>query len=53
MNWKEVLTQIIIPLISGFIGGSIGSIVIDRRKINNKKTTYNNIGDVVNGDQNR
>ena len=63
MSLKEVL---IIPLISGFIGGSIGSVVIiknkyssigtikkDNRKVNNKNALYNNIGEVYNGDRNR
>ena len=66
MNLKNILVDIIIPLISGFIGGSIGSIVIiknkfssigtikkDNRKVNNKNTLYNNIGEVYNGDKNR
>ena len=54
MSLKEVLIDIIIPLISGFIGGSIGSVVIiknkyssigtikkDNRKVNNKNALYN------------
>lgn len=66
MSLKEVLIDIIIPLISGFIGGSIGSVVIiknkhssigtikkDNRKVNNKNALYNNIGEVYNGDRNR
>lgn len=66
MSVKEVLIDIIIPLISGFIGGSIGSVVIiknkyssigtikkDNRKVNNKNALYNNIGEVYNGDRNR
>lgn len=65
MSLKEVLIDIIIPLISGF-GGSIGSVVIiknkyssigtikkDNRKVNNKNALYNNIGEVYNGDRNR
>ena len=32
MSLKEVLIDIIIPLISGFIGGSIGSVVIIKNK---------------------
>lgn len=57
MTWQEVITQIIIPLISGFIGGSIGNVVIEKRKIrkinkmNNKKAVFNNNGDVVNGNK--
>lgn len=66
MSLKEVLIDIIIPLISGFIEGSIGSVVIiknkyssigtikkDNRKVNNKNALYNNIGEVYNGDRNR
>ena len=66
MSLKQVLIDIIIPLISGFIGGSIGSVVIiknkyiiivtikkDNRKVNNKNALYNNIGEVYNGDRNR
>ena len=66
MSLKEVLIDIIIPLISGFIGGSIGSVVIiknkyssigtikkDNRQVNNKNALYNNIGEVYNGDRNR
>ena len=66
MSLKEVLIDIIIPLISGVIGGSIGSVVIiknkyssigtikkDNRKVNNKNALYNNIGEVYNGDRNR
>lgn len=66
MSLKEVLIDIIIPLISGFIGGSIGSVAIIKnkyssigtikkgnRKVNNKNALYNNIGEVYNGDRNR
>lgn len=66
MSLKEILIDIIIPLISGFIGGSIGSFVIikkryisigtikkDNRKVNNKNALYSNIGEVCNGDRNR
>lgn len=66
MSLKEVLIDIIIPLTSGFIGGSIGSVVIiknkyssigtikkDNRKVNNKNALYNNIGEVYNGDRDR
>lgn len=65
MSLKEILVDIIIPLIAGFIGGSIGSIVIiknkyssigtikkDKRKINNKNNLYQNVGEVNNGDRN-
>jgi len=66
MSLKEVIVDVIVPLICGFIGGSIGSIIIvknkfttigsiktDKRKINNKKATYQNVGEVYNGDRNR
>lgn len=66
MDLKEVFIDIIIPLISGFIGGSIGCVVIikskyssigtikkDNRKVNNKNALYDNIGEVYNGDRNR
>lgn len=49
MSLKEVIIDIIVPLICGFAGGSIGSIIIvknkftaidsirkDKRKVNNK-----------------
>lgn len=52
MSVKEILVDIIVPLISGFIGGSIGTVVINNRKIknvmNNKNNTFNNCGDVTN-----
>ena len=57
MSSKEILTEIIIPLIAGFFGGSIGNIVIKKHKLtrkhkmNNKKTVFNNDGDVINGDK--
>lgn len=66
MSLKEIILDIIIPLISGFVGGSIGSIIIvknkfttigsiikDKRKVNNNKVTYQNVGEVYNGDRNR
>lgn len=66
MSLKEVLVDIIIPLIVGFIGGSIGSVVIiktkytsidtikkDKRKVNNKNALYKDVGEVYNGDRNR
>lgn len=49
MSFKEIITDIIIPLISGFIGGSIGSIIINKMTMNNKKSDFNNNGDVING----
>lgn len=66
MSLKEVLVDIIIPLIAGFIGGSVGSVVIiknkytsigtikkDNRKVNNKNALYKDVGEVYNGDRNR
>ena len=66
MELKEVLTDIIIPLVAVFIGGGIGSIIIvnhkfklidltykDNKKINNKHATYQNIKEVYNGNKNR
>lgn len=57
MSGKEILTEIIIPLIAGFFGGSIGNIAIEKHrlakkhKMNNKMTSFNNDGDVINGDK--
>lgn len=51
MSLKEVLFEIVIPLISGFVGGSIGNIIINKRKMNNKKVNFNNNGDVINGNK--
>lgn len=66
MRLKEIVVDIVIPLIAGFIGGSIGSVVmiknkfnsiglinVDKRKVTNKNTSYNNVGEVNNGDKNR
>ena len=66
MSIKEIVVDIVIPLIAGFIGGSIGSVImiknkfnsiglinVDKRKVNNKNTSYNNVGEVNNGDKNR
>jgi len=66
MSLKEVIIDIIVPLICGFVGGSTGSIIIvknkfteigsirkDKRKVNNKKTIYQNVREVYNGDRNR
>lgn len=66
MSLKEIVVDIVIPLITGFIGGSIGSVImiknkfnsiglinVDKRKVNNKNTSYNNVGEVNNGDKNR
>lgn len=66
MSLKDILVDIVVPLIAGFIGGSIGSVVIikykynsiesikiDKRKVNNNKALYQNVGEVTNGDKNR
>lgn len=66
MSLKEIVVDIVIPLIAGFIGGSIGSVImiknkfnsiglinVDKRKVNNKNASYNNVGEVNNGDKNR
>lgn len=66
MSLKEIVVDIVIPLIAGFIGGSIGSVImiknkfnsiglinLDKRKVNNKNISYNNVGEVNNGDKNR
>lgn len=57
MSWESIITGVIIPLISGFIGGSIGNIVIEsyktrkNNKMNNKNAVFNNNGDVINGNK--
>lgn len=57
MSCKDILTEIIIPLISGFFSGSRGDAVIKKHsstrkhKMNNKKTIFDNNGDVVNGNK--
>lgn len=57
MSLETILTGVIIPLIAGFIGGSIGNIVIEihrarkNNKMNNKNAHFNNNGDVVNGNK--
>ncbi len=57
MNSKDILTEIIIPLIAGFFGGSIGNVIIEKHrstrkhKMNNNKTSFSNNGDVVNGNK--
>ena len=55
MTFKEVLFNIIIPLIAGIIGGSISSYIIVQKHINknimkNKKVSVFN-GDIVNGNK--
>lgn len=49
MTLREVLTEIIIPLIAGFIGGGIGNITISKFNMKNKKSTIIANGDVING----
>lgn len=53
MTMKEVLIGVIVPIICGFIGGSIGSIIVVNHKFSNKlvakKTKFENNGDVVVG----
>lgn len=57
MSGKDILTEIIVPLVAGFLGGSIGNIVIEKykltrnHKMNNKKVIFENNGDIVNGDK--
>ena len=57
MSLETMLTGVIIPLIAGFIGGSIGNIVIEihrtrkNNKMNNKNAHFDNNGDVVNGNK--
>lgn len=34
MSLKEIVVDIVIPLIAGFIGGSIGSVVMIKNKFN-------------------
>lgn len=51
MTLREVLTEIIIPLIAGFIGGGIGNITISKFNMNNKKSTIITGGDIVNGNK--
>lgn len=57
MSWESVITGVIIPLIAGFIGGSIGNILIEsyktrkNNKMNNKNAVFHNNGDVINGNK--
>lgn len=51
MTLKEVITEIIIPLIAGFIGGEIGNFTITKFKMNNKNAKINAGGDVVSGNK--
>ena len=57
MTWQEVLTQIIIPLIAGFAGGSFSNVIIKKiktikiNKMSNNKSIFSNSGVVVNGDK--
>lgn len=52
MTLREIVTEIIIPLISGFIGGGISNAVITKAKMKNKNVMFNNNGDVINGNKN-
>ena len=51
MTFREIITEIFIPMIADFIGGGIGNITISKFKINNKNATINAGGDVVNGNK--
>ena len=51
MTLREVVTEIIIPLIAGFIGGGIGNITISKFNMNNKKSTIITGRDIVNGNK--
>lgn len=55
MSFKEILFNIIIPLISGIIGGTISANIIVHKNINkfsmkNKKLKNIN-GDIINGNK--
>lgn len=45
----EILCNVIISFISGILGGSIGTVVINKKTIKNKNVTYNNNGDIKYG----
>ena len=57
MSLKEILFNIIIPLISGIIGGTISANIIIQKNV--RKTLMNNKdvkvehGDIVNGSKNK
>ncbi|MCI8587101.1 MAG: hypothetical protein HFJ49_00630 [Clostridia bacterium] len=57
MSLKEILFNIIIPLISGIIGGTISANIIIQKNV--RKTIMNNKdvkvehGDIVNGSKNK
>ena len=57
MSLKEILFNIIIPLISGIIGGTISANIIIQKNV--RKTSMNNKdvkvehGDIVNGSKNK
>lgn len=51
MTFKEIITEILIPLISGFIGGSIGNITVSKFKMSNKNAILNASGDIINGNK--
>lgn len=56
MSLKEILFNIIIPLISGIIGGTISTIIIMQKNVKNNimKNKDVNIGngDIINGNKN-
>lgn len=55
MSFKEILFNIIIPLISGIIGGGISSSILIKNNINKKIMKNKNVqvknGDIVNGNK--
>lgn len=55
MSFKEILFNIIIPLISGIIGGGISSSILIKNSINKKIMKNKNVqvknGDIVNGNK--
>lgn len=57
MSLKEILFNIIIPLISGIIGGTISTFIIMQKNVKNNimKNKEVNIGngDIINGNKNQ
>lgn len=51
MTLREVITEIIIPLIAGFIGGGIGNITMSKFKTINKNSVVIAGEDIVNGNK--
>lgn len=51
MTVKEVIFNIVIPLIAGFLGGGISNVVITKSKMKNRNVMFNNNGDVINGNR--